>query len=222
LKTGKHAIILLILLIAQPARSQTEMMDTLKASFHYTPKPYGTFGGRNSFVENSRADIWGFKLGISYNKRSRMSLGYSFMTSDLVQPILVPDAVGLNQKISMHMKLEYVSACFEYVYYKTRYWEFSIPLQIGIGNSRYIYHANGKDYIRDYQTIVLYEPMVQTEYYIFRWLGVEADVGLRLMLKQNTAIGKNFNSPMFAFGMFIAWDELYHALFHHRDRTKKT
>jgi hypothetical protein len=108
------------------------------------------------------------------------------------------------------------------VYYKTRYWEFSIPLQIGIGNSRYVYHANGNNYVRDYQSIVLYEPMVQTEYYIFPWLGIEADVGLRLMLKQNTAIGKDFNSPMYAFGMFIAWDELYNTLFHHHTRTKRT
>ena len=194
-------------------RAQTEMMDTLKNSLHHKPRPLVGFGGRNSFIQNSRADIWGFKAGISFNKRVKMGAGYNYMSTDLTQAIHLLDQAGSSQQVLMHMKLHYVSAYFEYVYFKNKHWEFSIPLQLGIGNSKYEYSFQGLNYERDNEPIVLYEPMVETEYYIFPWLGLEADVGLRLMLKNNRAIGKNFNSPMYAFGAFIAWDELYKALF---------
>jgi hypothetical protein len=119
------------------------------------------------------------------------------------------------------MKLRYFSTCFEYVYYKTPHWEFSIPVQAGIGNSKYIFTYDHAPYSLDNQLIILYEPMVQTEYYIFPWLGLQVDVGLRLMLKNNNAIGKNFNSPIYAFGMFIAWEELYKTIFPNRALAKK-
>jgi hypothetical protein len=212
-KALRKTLLLLFSLSSLALRSQTEMMDTLKSAMHHTPKPYGTFGDRNSFVQNSRADIWGFKLGLSYNKRVRFSVGYNFMITDLTQPLAFPDPAGKNGIVTMHMKLRYFSTCFEYVYYKTPHWEFSIPVQAGIGNSKYVFNYDNAPYSIDNRIIVLYEPMVQSEYYIFPWLGVEADVGLRLMLKNNRAIGKNFNSPMYAFGMFIAWDELYKTIF---------
>jgi hypothetical protein len=188
-------------------------MDTLKTALHDKPKPLVGFGGRNAFVQNSRADIWGINAGVSFHKRVRIGLGYNFMSSDLTQPIRLSDQAGTSQSVLMHMKLRYVSAYFEYVYFKNKHWEFSIPLQLGVGNSKYIYSFQGINYEKDNQPIALYEPMVQTDYYIFSWLGVEADVGLRLMIKNNNAIGKNFNSPMYAFGMFIAWDQLYKTLF---------
>ncbi len=193
--------------------AQTEMMDTLRTALQYKPKPLVGFGGRNSFIQNSRADIWGINAGISLHKRVRIGAGYNYMSSDLTQVLNFNDQTGVAQSVLMHMKLRYVSAYFEYVYFKNKHWEFSIPVQMGFGNSEYVFSFKGTNYERDNQSIVLYEPMVQTDYYIFSWLGVEADVGLRLMLKNNQAIGKNFNSPMYAFGMFIAWDQLYKTLF---------
>ena len=216
----KYCLLLYLFQIPLVLPAQTEMTDSLKAAFHYKPKPSFDFGTRNSFVQNSRADIWGFKLGVSYHKRVRMGAGYNFMLSDLTQPLQFTDA-GKNQEVSMHMQLRYFAVYFEYVYYKTRHWEFSIPLQVGIGNSKYIYSYQGAEHSMNNQLIALYEPMVQTEYYIFPWLGAEVDVGLRLMLKNKTAINKNFNGPMYAFGMFLAYDELYKAVFPHSKLARK-
>jgi len=196
------------------------MMDTLRASFRYKPKPTFTFGTRNAFIENSRADIWGIRFGIAYHKRVRISTGYSYMTSDLTEQLFFPDA-GATQHVTLHMKLNYASVCFEYVYFKTKHWEFSVPLQLGLGSSRYEYSYQHADHIIDNRLIALYEPMVATEYYIFPWLGAEVDVGLRLMLKNNNAIAKNFNGPMYAFGLFLAYDELFKAIFPHSKLAQK-
>jgi hypothetical protein len=210
-----------LLLVFQKAEAQTEMMDTLRSSLHHSPRPLAGFGGRNAFVQNSRADIWGIKIGLSFNKRVRIGIGYNYMSSDLTQPFSFTDKSGITQAVLMHMKLRYVSAYFEYVYFKNKHWEFSMPLQIGLGNSLYEYTFENRTWKRDNEPIVLYEPMVETEYFILPWLGLEADVGLRLMLKNNRAIGKEFNSPMYAFGAFIAWDELYKAIFPHSSLARK-
>ncbi len=214
-KTGV-CFFLFLFLVGFPVsfQAQTPMMDTLLSAFHYRPKPSFDFGTRNSFVQNSRADIWGIKLGVSFHKRVRIYAGYNYMTSDLQAPYAFMGD-GKLQEVTLHMKLNYGAVCFEYVYYKTKHWEFSLPLQLGIGESRYQYAYEGTLRNRDGGLIILYEPMVATEYYIFPWLGVEVDVGLRLMLRNNSAINKEFNGPMYAFGLFLAYDELYKALFPH-------
>ncbi|MFI5149920.1 MAG: hypothetical protein ACHQRM_09325 [Bacteroidia bacterium] len=206
-------LLLLLLPAALYLNAQTAMEDSLRAAFHYKPKPYGYIDGRNSFVENSRADIWGIKLGMSFHRRVRIGGAYNYMSSDLTQPLAYTDAAGKTQITVQHMQMRYGSAYFEYVYFRNKRWEFSIPLQLGTGASKYLYTIASKTYESDRQLILLYEPMVQTKFYIFPWLGAEADIGIRLMIKNNTAIGKNLNSPMYAFGLFIAWDELYKTLF---------
>ncbi len=185
------------------------MMDTLLVSFHYKPKPDFDFGTHNSFVQNGRADIWGLKMGISYHKRVRFGLGYNFMSSDLTQPLSMPDRGAVFPQVLMHMKMNYGSVYFTYVYFTNKHWEFNIPLQLGIGNSKYVYSYEGTNYTVKSELIILYEPMVETKYYIFPWLGIYLDVGIRLMLKDNPELGKNFNSPMYALGLFLGYGELY-------------
>jgi hypothetical protein len=216
-----YLLLLLAFCFTVPLSAQTDMMDTLKEAFQHKPKPLVYVAGRNSFVQNNRADIWGFGLGISYNKRVRIGAGYNFMSSNLTQPLGYNDPGGVPKNVLMHMKLRYISAYFEYVYYRNKQWVFSIPVQLGCGSSKYIYSINTIHYSRDQQLIVLYEPMIRTQYYIFNWLGAEVDVGLRLMLKNNRAIGRNFNSPMYSFGVFIAWDELFKSLFPNTALAKK-
>ncbi|HXC06018.1 MAG TPA: hypothetical protein VNZ86_14775, partial [Bacteroidia bacterium] len=182
---------------------------------------YCDFGGRNSFVENSRADIWGIKLGLSFHRRVRIGAGYNYMSSDLTKPLSYTDASGASRLILEHLKMRYASVYFEYVYFRNKHWEFSIPLQLGAGTSKYAYTIGSQSFEHDRQFILVYEPMVQTKYYIFPWLGAEVDVGIRLMAKGNSEIGLNLNSPMYAFGLFIAWDELYKSLFPHTALARK-
>ncbi len=213
--------LLLLLTGVSIIQAQTPTEDTLRAALRYKPKPYIDFGGRNSFVQNSRADIWGIKFGMSFHKRVRVGLGYNFMSSDLTAPLSVTEAGGATQTIQQHMKMRYGAAYFEYVYFKNKHWEFSIPLQLGAGASKYMYTIANQEFNRDRELILLYEPMVQTSYYIFPWLGLEADAGIRLMIKGNSEIGKNFNGPMYAFGVFISWDALYKTLFPNTALAKK-
>jgi hypothetical protein len=60
---------------------------------------------------------------------------------------------------------------------------------------------------------MLYEPGVSIEYAIFNWLGLGGHVGYRFMIKNNPYVDQNFNSPMYAFGINIYWDELYKMTF---------
>lgn len=209
---GIRNILLLLTCFSGAAGAQTPMMDSLKSSFKAKPRPTGDFGTRNSFIQNASADIFGFKLGVSFAKRVRIGVGYDYLASDITQSRILTDASG-NQHANMHLKMVYGAVYFEYVYFKNKRWEFTIPLQLGIGESNYQYTWQGRDWTTAQGLVILYEPTVQTQYYVLKWLGLEADVGLRLMLKNNNAINRNFNCPMYAFGIFVAWDEVYKSLF---------
>jgi hypothetical protein len=59
----------------------------------------------------------------------------------------------------------------------------------------------------------IYEPEVDVKFKIFRWIGLEADVGYRIFIQKDPLAKKTFNSPLFSFGAFISWDEVFLILF---------
>ena len=80
--------------------------------------------------------------------------------------------------------------------------EFPNPVQ-GVGDEK----------IADKRFVVIYEPGISVSYKIFKWLGAGADIGYRMMLRNNPAIPEKFNSPIYSFYGIIYWGELYKSIF---------
>ena len=111
------------------------------------------------------------------------------------------------------LKFNYIAYFVEYVFYKRRRWEFSIPLQIGIGSSRYEYTDQNSSLIQlDRKTVVLYEPAITGHYKITKWFGVGMGAGFRIMLVNNKALDKKFNSPIYILKAKIFLGDIYRAI----------
>ena len=160
-------------------------------------------------------------MGLDFDSRIKMGLGVSWLKlskyaigKDNTPFYLDKSIIDLSGLHTVHPALQfrYVNLFLEYVYYKAGKWQFSIPIQIGVGDSRYKYSFNGEDFIEARHSIFLYEPAVSGQYKIVRWFGVGLDVGYRIMVISNKNIGSKFDSPVYNAGAIIFWGELYKSI----------
>lgn len=171
------------------------------------------FETRNSFISNRRADIFGAKLGVEFGRRLRVGGGVYWLDSPLNKRIYLTSSLGRPDSVDAQLSFRYFSYYVEYVFYRKNRWELSLPFQLGVGDTRYKYEYEGRSFVNSRKMVVIYEPALSMQYKIFNWLGVGADVGLRVMVVNNRAIKENFNSPMYAFKLLVWYDEIYKMVF---------
>lgn len=199
-------------------------MDTLRTAFNGHKSLDIGIDSRNSFVDHNRVGVESVKLGVDFGKKISIGLGYSWLNSNTP----VYNVFSFHDKdlqkdtvVTRRLSFNYVRLYVNYIYYKSRRWEFSIPLQVGVGKLGYKYNYKGVSQKIDEGFCFLYEPEVDVKFKIFRWLGAEADVGYRFLFKDNRFIKNTFNSPLISVGAFIVWDELALMLFPKNDWIQK-
>src|ERR1041385_3363217 len=177
--------------------------DTLKNILHGKIFPTASFDSRNSFVSSERAHIWGVKAGVEFDGKLQIGIGYNFHDKNLEKEIYFQGSSGIDSSLGT-LHLNNISIYTRYVYYRTKHWKFSImPIQLGIGNSKYKYEERGIEKETGQRTVIIFEPGISVAYKIFPWLGVGADFGFRFMLRDNPSIPENFNSPIYSFYVII-------------------
>lgn len=206
--------LLLITLISNYAKSQPAI-DTIKKCLDSKPQLFGKLDSRNSFISNSRAKVFGVKLGINYSKRLYFGIGYNQLyppSQNFNTQIYTVNASGALDSVDAQLKLNYFSTHAEYAYFQTKKWDLSILLQLGAGNTYYQYTAQGKKTETPKNLIFIYEPAISAEYKIIPWVGVGADTGFRFVIAEHKGIAQKLNSPTYAFKLLIYYDQIYKTL----------
>ena len=201
------------MLLPAALTSSAQVMDSLRAGIDRRASFTFKFDTRNSFISNRRGEIFGVKLGVEFDRKLRVGGGVHWLTSALSADRVMTDAAGKPVIVPAYLQMRYLAYYVEYVYFKTKRWELSIPFQFGGGDTRYSYEHAGRTYTDSKKIIAIYEPGISTQFKIFRWMGVGADVGLRVMVINNKAIKENFNSPTYAFKLLVWYDELFKMTF---------
>ena len=199
-----------------------QVEDSIRIAFHKKPKPIVGFSSKNTFINGFNSPIYTASAGLDFNNTVKISLGVSwlqlspYVNGEDNMPFYLDKTFSDNSGMHVvHPELQFrhVDLFFEYVYFNSKKWQFSVPLQMGMGGSSYQYIYNGQKIIEDEHTILLYEPTVSGQYKILRWFGVGLDVGYRIMIISNKNIGGKFNSPIYNAGAIIYWGELYRMVF---------
>lgn len=196
--------------------------DSIRTSFHKKPRILAGFATKTTFIDGFRSPIFTARAGVEWGRTVRMGAGVSWLklsryrtgidNTPFYLDKVFSDSAGLH---TVHPALEfrYVNVFFEYIYFHSRRWQFSVVLQAGAGDSRYKYNFNGETITESPHWILLYEPAVSGQYKLLPWLGVGFDAGLRLMAVTNKNIGYRFHSPVYDFRAVIFWGNLYRKVF---------
>jgi hypothetical protein len=196
----------------------SQVFDSIQASLSKPPRLIGGFATKTTFINGFSSPIFTARAGVDYGNRIRMGAGISWLQlsnyekgKDNTPFYLDKSFTDSSGPHTVHPALQfrYVNLFLDYVYYNSGRWQFSIPIQFGIGDSRYKYNFNGENIIESRKVIFLYEPDVSGQFKIMKWFGVGLDVGYRIMILSNKNIGTKFNSPVYDIKALIYWGELY-------------
>lgn len=214
--TIRQSIFLFIFFVAVTTVTAQPTLDTIKLSLKQKPHLFGKFDTRNSFIDNSRAKIFGLKTGLNFGRRLYFGIGYNQLnppSQDFDKTILIANANGELEKTNAVLRLFYISVHAEYVFYQTKHWELSMPLQFGVGQTYYKYNQLGKRKVIEKDLNFIYEPAVSVEYKIVKWAGVGVDVGYRFMLTSYKNLNQKFTAPTYAFKFLLYYNEIVKSVF---------
>lgn len=177
---------------------------------------------RNSFIDNQLISVSGARLGLSFKRKLKLGVGVSWLDSEVKEKFNSKSVLGNDTVINRFLKLIYGCYYVDFVFYKTKRWQLSVPIQVGMGASWFqndnIYRLNNnaKKYF-----LLLYEPGISTQFKVFRWFGLGADIAYRFTLKNNKKVGEKLMSPTYSFKILFWFDELFYEVFPNTAITKR-
>ena len=183
--------------------------EIFSSSLKVKPKFFGGFDSRHSFISKRQVNIGGLRMGLNYNDRVRFSFGLYFLETAFYRTQLMSSGDTLTAKLGF----AYFAMACEYVLFKTKRWEISVPFYTGLGATSLV----GLDSLTQGPILPL-EMSVNAVYKIFPWLGIGWGVGYRYMFINNRKVPENFNNPIYILGIRLYFGELYRAIF----KKKKT
>lgn len=213
-------LIFVFLIICFVAKAQP-MMDTINHCLKQSPQIFGKFDSHNSFISNSRAKVLGVKLGFNYGNRLYFGIGYNQLypsSKNFDKEVYYANSNNMRDSVSASLQLFYFSAHIEYVYYQTKHWNLSIPVQLGFGKTDYQFNLSNEKKEVESAFVFIYEPAVSVEYKFVKWIGIGADVGFRFIVSDYKQTNQKFNSPTYAFNLLIYYNEIYKSLANLRNK----
>ena len=185
-----------------------QLFDSIKSDLKKKPVFHYKFDSRSAFIGNRNANVWGIKFGLGYNKRIRLGLGYNYLKSRLPSKVnLISPQTGLPVKTRLRMR--YVSMYAEYIYFRKNKWELSVPVQLGIGSTKYVPFVNTEN---NYQSpghlVILYEPCLSVNYRVVPFIALGTEMGLRLALYKNNTVKEQLTAPIYVFKVLIYWSDM--------------
>jgi hypothetical protein len=188
--------------------SQSDLKGILNSDYRIT----AAYTSRYTFIDGFQRPVVSVKAGALFAERLALGLGYAQLKKPYEFVGVVPVTHSLFAETDIKFKFWYVYTYADYVFHRTKYWEFSLPICMGIGSSNYMYAVSDIEYKKSNGAVYIYEPSIAWHYKPVPWLGVGADVGYRIMRVKKEYWKHQFNSPVYAFKVMIFWRELYNTM----------
>lgn len=198
-----------------------QFLDTLRSITQKRPSIDARIETRNSFIENGRAKVTGVRLGLIFQKKLRVGIGYSWLSSDIFEKKIITNYLGNSDSVNNYLKFGYVAFYTDFVFHKTKRWQLSVPLQWGAGLSWFKYNNGTQDISSSKDYLLLYEPGISVQFKLLRWCGIGTDIAYRFTLQNNKYLSNKLNSPTYGFKFLIWFDQLYYLGFPKSKLTNK-
>ncbi|MBL7931899.1 MAG: hypothetical protein JNL60_08355 [Bacteroidia bacterium] len=197
------------------------MLDTLTSLFKHKYSIDSRLESRLSFINHEVTSVTGVRLGLAFRRKLRLGIGVSWLKTPVKTDFYVTNSFGKTDTVTKYMKFYYFCYYADFVFYKTKHWQLSVPIQVGTGRSwfqeksTYVLSSQPKYYL------LLYEPGITVQYKVTKWAGVGADVAYRFVLRTPKRPENNLNSFCLSFKILFWFDQLFFEVFPKSPITKK-
>ena len=212
-------MIIIFLFVSFFAKGQ--FLDTFKVFLKSKPSIDARLESRYSFMNNSPTKVSGVRLGLSFRRKLRIGIGYSWLNTPVYDTEIIIDELGKPRIATNFFKFGYVCYYADFVFHKTKRWQLSVPIQVGTG-AYWTQYEDGKKIIKSQKRLLLfYEPGITIQYKITKWLGLGFDICARLALRNTNYVGNKLNSFVLAPKLLIWFDQIFYTAVPKSKLTKK-
>lgn len=209
----KPCIAIACVLLTMASVVNAQLLDTLNYSWQQPRKPFFGLDFSKSFGNNFGADVYGYRGGVVQNKRLYYGLGYYRLNTDKVANLNVTDASGNDTVVPGKLKLRFITLNAEYVFFKTRKFQTSVPLNIGFGHSFFQYFKQRSETEKTAKNnTALCTFGIAANYKLVSWAGIGLGTSFATTLGTNKSNNQNFNALTYSFGLKIFLDDLKTAI----------
>jgi hypothetical protein len=186
-----------------------QLLDSIKLAFSAEPKFFVKLNSRGSFITTRHAQIEGVLLGLEFDEKVLVGIGYNWLGSRFNRNIIVTEN-DLTYQTSGRLNFNFISGYFEYAFFAQNRFEITIPVQIGIGTSHISYrNLNNRRARQSSRMIAMYEPAMIFQYHFLKYFSAGGGLGYRLMLANNIQLQENFNSPIYLWRFNVFLGKIY-------------
>lgn len=200
---------------------KAQFLDTFKVFMRSRPSIDARLESRYSFFSNTATKVSGVRLGLSFRRKLRVGIGYSWLDGDVSDKLKRPGLYGNQITVNNYLKFHYICYYADFVFYKNKRWQLSVPIQVGTGQAWFQYYYNGQTIKSKKHFLLIYEPGISTQFKVFKWCGLGFDIGYRFALKNTNNVGDKLNSFAFAPKALIWLDQLFYEVFPKSKPSKK-
>lgn len=220
MKYSKHILLAAVFFFIL-FNSKSQLLDSFNVILKSKSSLDLRIESRYSFIDNDFAGISGIRIGVSFRRKLRFGGGVSWLKSDIIENVYVPNENGNLVFTPRYLKLSYACVYADFVFYKTKRWQVSVPIQTGIGATWFQYQKSYQLNSSNKKLLLLYEPGISIHFKVFKWFGLGTGVGYRFAIKNNNEIRDRLSSPTYALKVLFWADQLYYDLFPKSKITEK-
>lgn len=202
-------VCLLIIFVFVSFFSKAQFLDTFKVFLKSKPSIDARLESRYSFINNSATKVSGVRIGLSFRRKLRVGIGYSWLSTDVIDKTLITDTYGNIRLADEYFKFGYFCYYADFVFHKTKRWQLSVPIQVGTG-MYWTQYSDGVNLVKSKKRLLLfYEPGITVQFKITKWCGLGFDVCARLALRNTNIVGNKLNSFVLAPKLLIWFDQIF-------------
>ncbi|QKG52825.1 hypothetical protein [Hymenobacter sp. BRD67] len=206
----------LILLVAGPARADPAPADTLRPEPLFARRRLVVqYDSRYSIINSHFCTINGLKLGLEWRGRVRTGAAVYFLSSGIPTVRELPDNAA--DAANAQLRFRYLALYGEYAILENPRWELSGSLQAGLG-SAYVLYQN-EDNVSDTtprDLIGLLEPSVAAQMRLFPWVSLGAGAGWRQPVFVPQPIRRELSGPVFYLRAKVLLGPLVRTVWQHK------
>ena len=205
-------VIAAIIIIFISFNCKGQFLDTFKVFLRSRPSIDARLESRYSFLNNNATKVSGVRLGLSFKRKLRVGIGYSWLDANVSDKKIITDDYGKLISTDEFLKFGYVCYYADFVFHKTKRWQLSVPIQVGTGLYWTQYHDGEKTIKTKQRFLLFYEPGITVQFKITKWCGLGMDVCARLALKNTKYVGEKLNSFVLAPKLLIWFDQIFYSI----------
>jgi len=207
----KSIIIFFIFLFVQ---SKAQYLDTLHEVFKHKSNFTARLESRYSLINNQITSVTGIRLGVAFQRKLRLGGGISWLKTEYKKTIQNVEADEQYRNTLLFLKFGYMCFYADFVFYKTKHWQLSVPIQAGMGMIWYQKFSDYKIFGNETKYgLLIYEPGITVQFKVFKWFAVGSDIAYRFALKNNKKISERLSSPTYSLKIIILFDQLFFQMF---------